>query len=432
MIAIYTPYHSNRTKYVLDYIFKQQLGLEYVVFNSVDQVSDTFTIRLNYSEKPILDWLHIIPHGILSEKGINRINSEFKIVNSLPVIFANTGAIGFDIFGAVFYCLSRYEEYYSTAIDKHNRFSYKESFLFRNNYLQTPLVDYWVRFFHGYLIQLYPERLQLNSKVPNTIVPTIDIDSVFVFKGKGIKRQLGGVARDLINAEWGQLNKRISVLALGEKDPYDNFDYQFDVLRKNNLKANYFIQVGRHGEYDKNIRPYNKKFQSIIKRILADGHEVGLHPSYQSFYNIDIIQKEKEVLENIIGQAVTQSRQHYLRFSLPRTYEDLITLGIKKEFSMGYSEVPGYRASTSLPFNWYDLQIERSTELEIHPFSMMDVAFKEFMKLSIDESLQFSNKMREQLKEVKGQFCFVYHNESLSDYGDWKNWRTVFESWLQQ
>ncbi|MDI1233868.1 MAG: polysaccharide deacetylase family protein [bacterium] len=379
---------------------------------------------------PCEGWIQILPQGILESKGLKKFDVQFSMANELPVIFGNSSAIGFDIFGAIFYCLSRYEEYKCLEFDRHSRFSYLSSFLHVNNYLQTPLVDYWVAFFKSYLIKMSTGPLPFKEKATPAILPTIDVDSIFTYQGKDIVRQLGGFAKDLIGGQWPQIKRRLSVLSGRLRDPFDNFDYQFEILKSCNLKANYFIQVGKNGAYDKNINPHNKAFQTLLKRMVKEGHEVGLHPSYQSFGEEEIIQKEKQLLERIIERPVIQSRQHYLRFSLPSTYLDLVQLGIKKEFSMGYSEVPGYRASTSKPFFWYDLEMENMTELEIIPFSMMDVAFKEFMRMTIDETLQYSDALREQIIKVNGSFSFVFHNESLSDLEGWKGWRTVFEKWL--
>jgi hypothetical protein len=263
------------------------------------------------------------------------------------------------------------------------------------------------------------------------VKPTIDIDAIFTYKGKGFKRQMGGFLRDLSQFKWKQINKRVGVFLFGKQDPFDNFDYQLKVLKEHSIKALYFVQVGAYGVYDKNINPLRKDFQDILKRLVAEGHGVGLHPSYASFLNKETIAKEKAMLENMIGQKVVKSRQHYLRFSLPQTYSDLVALGIQKEYSMGYSEVPGFRASTSKPFYWYNLTIEQSTSLEVVPFSAMDVAYKEFMKFTPTESIKSIDLMRHQIEETKGYFCFVFHNESLSDYDTWKGWRTVFENWLK-
>ena len=429
MIVIYTPYHSNRTKYVLDYIFSQQFGCAYQLLNSPSR-SDSATVHINYSNTFLEGWLNISPSGFLDQTGIQHVEINFTKVNSLPLIFANDTDLGFDIFSAIFYCLSRYEEYQATELDQHKRFSYKQSILFKQNILEIPLVDCWVNYFQSYLEVLYPGVYAL-KETNFKVKLTIDIDAVFTYKGKGLKRQLGGFFRDLSQFKWKQINKRVGVIFFGRQDPFDNFDYQLEVLKRHSIQAHYFVQVGEHGVYDKNLDPSRKDFQDILKRLIAAGHEVGLHPSYASFLNKDTIAKEKAILENMIGQKVVKSRQHYLRFSLPQTYSDLVALGFQKEFSMGYSEVPGFRASTSKPFYWYNLTLEESTSLEVVPFSAMDVAFKEFMKLTPTESIKSIDLMRHQIEETKGCFCFVFHNESLSDYDTWKGWRTVFENWLK-
>ena len=429
MIAIYTPYHSNRIKYVLDYIFEQQFGCDYLLLDS-PILNDSAIVHVNYSNTFLDGWLNISPSGLLDEVGIRHIEINFKKVNSLFLMFADDTDLGFDIFSAIFYCLSRYEEYQATELDQHKRFSYKQSILFKQNILEIPLVDCWVNYFQSHLEVLYPGVYAL-KKTNFKVKPTIDIDAVFTYKGKGFKRQLGGFMRDLSQLKWTQLSKRVGVIFFGKKDPFDNFEYQLEMLKKAGLKANYFIQVGKYGPYDKNIVPQNKAFQKVLIRLLEEGHSVGLHPSYDSFLNKEIIAIEKAMLENIIGETVVKSRQHYLRFSLPQTYNDLIGLGIQEEYSMGYSEVSGFRASTSKPFYWYNLALEELTSLEVVPFSAMDVAYKEFMKLTPTESIKSIDLMRHQIEETIGCFCFVFHNESLSDYDTWKGWRAVFENWLR-
>ena len=81
MIAIYTPYHSNRTKYVLDYIFGQQFGCAYQVLNNPIR-SDSATVHINYSNTLLEGWLNINPSGFLDQTGIKHVEINFKKVNS--------------------------------------------------------------------------------------------------------------------------------------------------------------------------------------------------------------------------------------------------------------------------------------------------------------------------------------------------------------
>ena len=72
--------------------------------------------------------------------------------------------------------------------------------------------------------------------------------------------------------------------------------------------------------------------------------------------DIEILKKEKMRLENIINTPVTFSRQHFLRLSIPETYQNLIDLDIEEDYTMGYAKYAGFRASTCTPFYFFDLR----------------------------------------------------------------------------
>ncbi len=425
MIAIYAPYYSNRLNYILNYIFKQQYGLEYTVFSTLEPFISSENIKINYSEIWIENTFNITPSGLLFE---NNIVEQPVIVSGMAdfkIIFkTENDYLGFDIFSAVFYCLSRYEEYTCQNKDTHGRFSHTNSFAYKNNCLDLPLVDIWLQYLSSKL------KIKTTHQTEFTITPTMDIDAVFAYNGRNICRQIAGFGKSLFTFNFQEFSKRIKVVFLSKKDPNNNFEYQIETFKKHNLKAHYFIQVGAHGAFDKNISLQNKAFQEIILNLKKEGHSIGLHPSYNSHKKIQILKNEKEILETILLEKISNSRQHYLKMELPRTYQNLIELGIKKDFSMGYSQVSGFRAGTSQSFFWYDLSQELETSLEIVPFCAMDVMYKQFLGLNIEDTLALSEKIKSNLKSIKGQFCFVFHNESLSEHRGWQCWRKVFEKWL--
>jgi hypothetical protein len=98
---------------------------------------------------------------------------------------------------------------------------------------------------------------------------------------------------------------------------------------------------------------------------------------------------------------------------------------------MGYPDTPGFRAGTSLPFFWYDLENENSTSLRIHPFCIMEATCKHYLQHSPTEAIQAGNKIKAQLRKTGGNFCFIFHNESLGSQASWKGWNSVFEAWLE-
>jgi len=57
----------------------------------------------------------------------------------------------------------------------------------------------------------------------------------------------------------------------------------------------------------------------------------------------------------------------------------------------------------------------------------MDVSLKNYMKYSTVEAITEVQRLKSILQEIQAPFCFIFHNESLGNAGEWKNWREVFE-----
>ena len=115
---------------------------------------------------------------------------------------------------------------------------------------------------------------------------------------------------------------------------------------------------------------------------LADHAEIGIHPSYASNESFNILEIEKNRLENIIKKEVKLSRQHFLKLDIPKTYRNLLELSITDDYTMGYASHLGFRASICTPFYFYDLELESSTIMKVHPFSVMDATRRGFRKYS--------------------------------------------------
>ena len=157
----------------------------------------------------------------------------------------------------------------------------------------------------------------------------------------------------------------------------------------------------------------------------ADRYDTGLHPSWQSI-DPEILQEEKTYLEEVTGQQVFRSRQHYIRFTIPGTYRELIDAGITGEYSMGYGSVNGFRASTSVPFFWYDLEREQQTALKVIPFCFMDANSFFEQRQSPEESIREMKTYFEKVKRVQGQFVSIWHNTFLGTDPLFGGWREAY------
>lgn len=129
----------------------------------------------------------------------------------------------------------------------------------------------------------------------------------------------------------------------------------------------------------------------------------------------------------IFGSDAKLSRQHYLIFRLPDTFNLLVEKGIEEDFSMGFADHIGFRAGTSVAFPFYDLKSECRTKLICNPFMAMDVTMTRYMGLSKSEAIQRLEALRDEVKKVNGVFMTLWHNESLSEIWQWKGWSDLYE-----
>lgn len=423
-VVIYSPQSSTRLLYILNWVFNIRMGIEYELTHQREEKA-----HLAYGEK-IAGSIYIPDAQLLRQKGINQHTVNTGNWNNTPTLYADTsGDIQFDILSAIFFLITRYEEYYSYAPDKHERYPHTDSILYKNNWLERPLVDEWIEA----LRRLLNEKcgFDINSK-SFSFLPTYDIDIAWSYKHKGIVRNAGGLLKDISNLKLGAVAKRLSVNIANAEDPYFSFPFMYSLHNRYKYKPLFFVLAAQKTDtYDKNINPSHKAMQKLIRSFAEQG-TVGIHPSYNSGKNNEIFKNEKAALETIIEKGINISRQHFIRLFLPHTYRQLIADGITDDYSMGYGTHIGFRAGTGSSFFWYDIENEKQTDLKIHPFCFMDSTAHYDMKLGTAEAFTRLEKMELFLRGTNSRLITVFHNFSLGTDKEWNGWSPLYADYLQR
>lgn len=426
-ITVYSTYTSARLVYVLDWLLVETLQLKYRVVSDLKAV-DTGKIFISYG-KNLPQAISIPDCGLLNETGIKEQEVTISNWNSVPILFPNCGdyTLPFDIFSAIFFLLSRYEEYYAFNPDKHGRYPATQSVLYQHQLLERPVVDEWVLEFYPLL------RAQGVAATPKSFSyrPSYDIDIAFSFRHKSMVRTAGAFAKDLVKGRYANVSERLDVLLHRKADPYDCFSWLKETHQQFGWRPLYFMLVSlRTTDFDKNIAPLHPAMQQLISDLVADG-DIGLHPSYYSSKQA-VFQEEKSVLEKISGQKILHSRQHYVRMTLPDTYRKLMLHGISEDWSMGYGAHLGFRAGTGRTFFWYDLENEQQTALRIHPFCFMDSTARFEEGLSAEAAFKRLDMMKQHLLRTSSSLVTVFHNFSLGNEAGWEGWRDQYFSFLKE
>ena len=158
-------------------------------------------------------------------------------------------------------------------------------------------------------------------------------------------RTIGGVFTDLIRFNLKNIYTRFLVIFRLKKDPYDTFNWIINKQKQVTDKFLFFFLVGKFSTYDKNISLIKQPFINIIK-LVSDYSKIGLKLSFFALSNLDILKNEKADIESITNRDLTISRNSFSKVNLPINYRNLIKLNIREDYTMGYVNKNGFRAST--------------------------------------------------------------------------------------
>ncbi|MFH2094485.1 MAG: polysaccharide deacetylase family protein [Bacteroidota bacterium] len=438
MISISSSDHNRKEKeYVFDYIFKDRLGVDYIADFTGNQDGDYLITSEGKQVVRFVDVFFRKYHKNLQYLDIKNIPGDVSFYNDhtytesdIPVIFGegalniaeNEISIGFDIIAGIFFCLTRWEEYVSEERDVHGRFPGSSSWIVRNGIELRPVVDEYIDFLRKVLEKSgYP--VPENAEKYKAVI-SHDVD--FMWKYPGSMKTLKSLGGDILKrGDPGKFARNLKNRIKNEPDPYDTFDFLMKLSEQKNIRSQFnFIPVNT-GSFPAKYDIREKSIIELIQHIKGRGHQIGIHPSYDSFMNPDKLAKELEIIRKI-DPMTDSGRQHFLRFSAPETWNHWYLCGLVEDSSLGYEDNIGFRCGTAQRYRVFDFLNRKSLELFESPLLAMDVALIRQFGDS-DDILPVIEKMAQKVKSVKGRFVILWHNNTFDEYG-YKEYMNLYRS----
>lgn len=250
---------------------------------------------------------------------------------------------------------------------------------------------------------------------------TWDLDLPFRFAHKPWYIQAGSALKNLLKGDFQTVLDQIQVVFGQKTDPFDTYDRLMALSPVE--KTRIFLQLGRHSAHDTRHPWPNTGQKQVIDRLSRAGYTLGLHPSYHSSDDPAIMEAELGIL-----QAFKHSRQHFLRYREPATFRQLQAAGVQYEYSIAMSHDTGFPTGMAVPYPWYDLEKEQITDLVLIPGMVMDRTLLAYLRLSPDQALAHASETIRACQSVGGLCVLILHNDSLSNYGEWRGWiQTIIE-----
>jgi hypothetical protein len=173
---------------------------------------------------------------------------------------------------------------------------------------------------------------------------------------------------------------------------------------------------------------------SVVRELASIGHEIGVHGSYASSLDADLLGSERRALELAAGQTLTTTRQHLLRWDARDTPRAQASAGFTVDASLGFNRNVGFRAGTSLPFRLFDFERDEPVDVLQLPLVLQEGALFLPDALALDATLarDVSAQLVDAVAEVGGVATILFHPHSLAgqDYVDL--YRAVIDRALEQ
>lgn len=429
MLLVYTHKITNRVRYIFEYTFGEVLGVPMELTTDVATFVAHNGLKMSYTNRALGNEFWVKSHDLLFERFVHDIDivvSHWE--QGLPCFFKTTSkaSVPYDIFAAAFYLITRYEEYLPYQSDSMGRFTSHQSLAFKNDFLEKPIVNQWVGKFWEVFQKAYEQAVPPRSNY--RYISTFNVVAPYLYRYKGLFVNFFGFCVDVFGLRWRLIARRWAVVLRFKKDPYDVYQQLVAFKKEQHVDLICFFLLGKHPNFNQNINIAHRKYRYLLK-MLADYFSVGLMGSYDAFTDKESLRREITTFQDILYRNASKYRQHRMFLNLPQTYRYLNELGIEKDYTMGYDDTLGFRAGTCTPFHFYDLGLERRTNLKIYPFSVCDIALKTEANTDgdIEDAFQRVAEIQARVKAVSGTFITFFQQGMLSDHDHWAGWRDFYQ-----
>ena len=437
------PYFLKERLYVLDYVLNDILGIcyEFIVDEGINvykfsyndniflEIEDHFFGKLSL-EEPYYS-LENLPNPIHFEN-VEFCESESFVSLYHPedctYIFERLSShylCRSDIIASTFFMLTRWEDHINPNRDIHGRVSGLNSISFKYKFLHRPIVNEYIEFLWNIIVS---KGFKINRKsFKFNFVPTHDVDYVaqyYFLKFKSLVYQLLG---DLIKRRnfllFFERIKSYMISKFGgiSRDPFYTFKQIINLSNKYGVTSyfNFFGGIS-NVKYDCNYSLNSLHLKNLLKTISDEGHQIGLHPSYESIRNSEIIRLEKDNLLKVckqlnIKQNCWGGRQHYLKWDIIKTARIWDNIGMNFDSSLGYYDGPGFRCGVCYSFPIFDFQRQCKLNLVEMPLIIMECSYFDYLKLSFEEAKSKSKELLNTTKKYNGSFVVLWHNDRFVD-----------------
>ena len=455
------PTYRAERRYILDVLLKGFLGFEY---QAREEARDDVRVSLQGDasgreliladvlfQTPEDEWLALasLPSQPLDLWRVSEDSVDAKLVSStVPIIYGarlpggsyyeasgSKATLGVDVLGSAFYMLTRYEEVVKSDRDARERFPAEASLAYQEAFLDRPIVNEYLEVLWWALKRLWPGLRRKRQAFKVCLSHDVDRPRCT----KSLPRTLKGVVNDVMRRRYTVVAKRRirSFARVRRGDPAadlcNTFDYILDLSEEYGLRSSFNFMTDRSaGIIDGNYSINEPWIRKLLRSISERGHEVGIHPSYNTFRSPELVRREFRILQEVaetegIVQREWGGRQHYLRWEAPTTWQAWANSGLDYDATLSFADHIGFRCGFCHEYQVFNLRTSAVLKLREQPLIVMEASAlrKRYMGLTFEQAQREIVELKERCKLFDGEFTLLWHNTGLVDEHERELYRSI-------
>jgi hypothetical protein len=179
-----------------------------------------------------------------------------------------------------------------------------------------------------------------------------------------------------------------------------------DLSEEYGLRSSFnFMTDHSAGMIDINYCVNEPLIRNLLRRISERGHEVGIHPSYNTFRSPERVRHEFHVLLKVaenedIVQREWGGRQHYLQWEAPTTWQAWENSDLHYDATLSFADHIGFRCGVCYEYQVFNLRSSAALRLLPQPLIVMEASTlgKRYMGLTFEQARREIVKLKERCK----------------------------------
>jgi peptidoglycan/xylan/chitin deacetylase (PgdA/CDA1 family) len=161
----------------------------------------------------------------------------------------------------------------------------------------------------------------------------------------------------------------------------------------------------------------------MMQEIHTRGWEIGLHPSWYSFDDVDELKRQKHALEKALGHEIISVRQHHLHYDIRVTPKVHAEAGFKFDSTLGFNDNLGFRLGTCYPLRLHELSTGNVLPITEIPLIVQDGAMlkpSKGMRLDQDTAFEYVKLLTLAVEKVGGVLTLLWHPNTIINPEYWQ------------